>query len=206
MGDPDIQPPGAIRLKGSEVFLFAALGNLFSSAAILRWDGLAWNEIARRPKEGCLECSDTPIDMISLGDDFYYLLFPGIGKWDGTNWVALGSGFGVPNPPPLTGIALSLASNGSELYVGGDFSWAGGKPSSNIALWHIPHALSVSRSENLLRLSWPATGTNFVLQYAKSLAQSNWNDVVQIPVIANNRLIITNEISDNQSFFRLRRR
>ena len=61
-------------------------------------------------------------------------------------------------------------------------------------------------SGNSLTLSWPATGTNFVLEYAKSLTQSNWNELPQVPVIAGNKLIVTNEISTDQTFYRLRRR
>jgi len=206
MGDPDIHLPAAIRLKGSEVFLFGNGGSsVFQPAVISRWDGFTWNQIARFSPEGCLECKADTRDMIILGDDFY-LLMPGLGKWDGTNLVGLGSGSSVPNPPPLSGSVVSLASNGSELFVGGDFSWAGGKPSSNIALWHIPHALSASRSENVLTLSWPATGTNFILESSKSLSQADWAEVPQTPIVNGNKLTVTNEVLSTQKFYRLRRR
>jgi hypothetical protein len=48
-----------------------------------------------------------------------------IAKWDGTNWLALGSG---------TGSSVSaLAVAGNDLYVGGGFTSAGGKASAYLA-------------------------------------------------------------------------
>jgi len=57
-----------------------------------------------------------------------------------------------------------LASTGSELVAVGVFDTAGGNPSTNIALWHIPHELAIQRSGDEVRLSWPETGSNFVLE------------------------------------------
>src|SRR5207253_2783715 len=56
----------------------------------------------------------------------------GIAKWDGVAWSALGSGVthsGLPSP------VYALATSGSNLYVGGIFTSAGGTPANNIALW-----------------------------------------------------------------------
>jgi len=152
--------------------------------------------------------------MLVVGEDFYVCGTFGcfasgspsedIAKWDGTNWACLGSGMALKF---LTNYqAIGLASTGSELFMSGLFaSVGGGTPSSNIALWHIPHALSVSRSENLLTLSWSATGTNFVLESSQSLSQANWVEVLQPPVVIGNKLTVTNEILSSQKFYRLRR-
>jgi len=121
----------------------------------------------------------------------------GVAKWNGQEWEALGSG--------VSG-SLGLASTGSELFVGGDFYIAGQSPSANIALWHIPHALNLERSDDALRLSWPVTGSNFVLEACPSLSRSNWTAVPQAPVVAGRDLIVTNEVCGATRFYRLRRR
>jgi hypothetical protein len=57
-----------------------------------------------------------------------------IAKWDGNNWSALGSGM-----RGLLGsfVAVNaLAVSGSDLYVGGSFTTAGGNPANSIAKWN----------------------------------------------------------------------
>ncbi|MDQ3141494.1 MAG: T9SS type A sorting domain-containing protein [Bacteroidota bacterium] len=52
-----------------------------------------------------------------------------IAAWDGTNWTPLGSG--------VNGVVRALAVHNGVLYVGGQFSSAGGNPNSNhIAAWN----------------------------------------------------------------------
>ena len=41
-------------------------------------------------------------------------------------------------PPGVDGEVYALAVSGTDLYVGGWFTTAGGKPSSNFAIWHLP--------------------------------------------------------------------
>ncbi len=48
-------------------------------------------------------------------------------EWDGSSWSALGSG--------ITGLVLSLAASGSDVYAGGQFSAAGGVSANRIAKW-----------------------------------------------------------------------
>jgi hypothetical protein len=57
----------------------------------------------------------------------------GVAEWDGTNWLALGSGISTPgmNSAPVNG----LGASGPDLYVSGVFHQAGDKPSFNIAHW-----------------------------------------------------------------------
>ena len=49
-------------------------------------------------------------------------------KWNGSAWSALGSG--VDNS------VHALAMSGSDLYVGGDFSAAGGSSANRVAKWN----------------------------------------------------------------------
>jgi hypothetical protein len=55
---------------------------------------------------------------------------PAIAKWDGTKWVALGSG--------LNNVVRGMTANASGLYVAGDFTTAGGKLSHHFGRWMKP--------------------------------------------------------------------
>jgi len=59
-----------------------------------------------------------------------------IAKWDGNSWSALGSGVTAsPDYPYYGGSVNALAVSGTNLYVGGVFTTAGGIPATNIAKW-----------------------------------------------------------------------
>jgi hypothetical protein len=58
-----------------------------------------------------------------------------IAEWNGSTWLALGSGLaGVSDASLLTGV-FALAVSGSDLYAGGNFTTAGGNPANYIAKW-----------------------------------------------------------------------
>jgi hypothetical protein len=83
---------------------------------------------------------------------------------------------------------------------------AGGKLSAYVGLWHIPHSLSIRRVRNAVTLSWPATGTNFLLEACAALGQTNWQAVPQAPSIIDNQCVVTNALGPANEFFRLRRK
>jgi hypothetical protein len=62
----------------------------------------------------------------------------GIAVWDGSSWSALGSGMGGTDYPDVYALALDGSGN---LYAGGQFTTAGGKPSSYIARWSPPRRI-----------------------------------------------------------------
>lgn len=51
-------------------------------------------------------------------------------RWDGTNWIDLGSDVGDARGFQQV---FALLATRESLWVGGRFVWAGGKPSANIA-------------------------------------------------------------------------
>jgi len=220
--------PSAIVASASAVYAYYHLYNSYSSRdefKICRWDGTNWpSGIFGILEAPCFDgCESRAGGMTLNGNDIYIgglfswvrddvpfnkILANSIAEWDETNqrmqfgWVsALGSGLGT-----FLGGSVALLATGSELFVGGRFGTAGGKPSRNIALWHIPHALSASRSGDNLTLSWPGTGTNFVLEASDRLPPTDWSEIYEAPVLAGNQLLVTNSISDATRFYRLRRR
>jgi hypothetical protein len=99
-----------------------------------------------------------------------------------------------------------MASTGTELFAGGGFTGAGGTTSTRIALWHIPHSLSIQRTGSDVTLSWPATGTNFLLEATSDLGAADWQGVSGAPSILNDQCVVTLAPGPGNQFFRLRRR
>ena len=56
-----------------------------------------------------------------------------VARWNGTAWSSLGSG--AANGVDDGVVALAIASNG-DVYVGGDFTRAGGTVAASIARWN----------------------------------------------------------------------
>ena len=178
---------------------FRLAGNL-SATDIARWDGTNWWSIG--DAANWVQAFAPNGKDLFVGGSFLQMsgqLVRGIAKWDGTNWSNLGSGF-------FGGSPVALACTGTELFAGGGFTVAGDKPSASIALWHIPHSLGIERSGDQVLLSWPATGTNFLLEATSDLGVANWQGVSGTPSIVNDQCVVTLPLGPANQFFRLRRR
>ena len=107
---------------------------------LARWDGTNWNPLGAELSEGL----SYPVYGLAVGNNALYAggMFAAAGgavanqvaRWDGTNWSALG--LGIVGKVPVVGRVAALALNGSDLYVGGAFTNAGGVTASNIAKWN----------------------------------------------------------------------
>jgi hypothetical protein len=107
-----------------------------SAGHVAKWNGSAWSTLG----------SGTNNEVYALACDASGNLYAGgnfttaggttvnyVAKWNGVSWSALGSGLVSST---LLGVnALALDGSGN-LYVGGDFSNAGGVPASCIAKWN----------------------------------------------------------------------
>jgi trimeric autotransporter adhesin len=185
---------GSFRLAGS-----------VNATNIARWDGTNW-----WPLGAGIDPVGSVYALALNGSDVYaggYFGSAGgisvndMARWDGVRWWPLGSGIGAH------AAAFALSASGSELFVGGgDITTAGGKPATNLATWHIPHALSVSYAEETMTISWPATGTNLVLEGKGSVADTNWSMVSNPPVVVDGQCRVTQPMDSPARFFRLRRK
>lgn len=109
---------------------------------IVRFDGNSWSALGNQGRDqGAAFFSRS----VHASDGRVYLggLFTGVGgtrasrvaSWDGTNWSPLGSGLKGTNEG--TGTAANvIAVNGSDVYVGGVFTNAGGVSANSIARWN----------------------------------------------------------------------
>ena len=112
---------------------------------IAMWDGFEWSPLAGTIGIGL---NNQPKDMIAFDDGSGTALFVagtftmaggitvnGVAKWDGNDWHALSgpSGTGVNNY--ANSLEVYDDGSGPALYVGGNFTAAGGYPASNLAKW-----------------------------------------------------------------------
>jgi len=193
----------SLAIAGSDLFAggdFRFAGDI-TATNIARWDRTNWARLGNGASGAVTALVPNGKDLYAIGSPFVDgLLVHSVGRWSGTNWFPVGSGV-------IYGGPAAGACNGSELFLGGQFKVAGGdKPSTNVAMWHIPYTLNIARSGNSDVLSWPSPGTNFVVQSATSIAASDWSDLPQAPVILNDECIVTNVATGPSQIYRLRRR
>lgn len=109
--------------------------NGFTATNLVRWDGQTWSGVDSPFGDGA-----TILDLAWNGTSLFASGgwdFPGapvVAKWDGANWSTLGSGIAAA-PGDNPGV-FALAVRGRDVYAGGQFTTAGGKPADNLALWH----------------------------------------------------------------------
>lgn len=118
-----------------------ALADGVSVNRVARWNGSSWSALGGGVQGST--ASTTISSFLLRGGDLYvtgtftnaggiYTL--GLAKWDGTTWSApFGSGLVAS---PGTANATTLALIGNDLYVGGQFAFAGDKPSMFFGRWN----------------------------------------------------------------------
>jgi len=133
-----------IALSGTDVYVggfFISAGGVSGANNIARWDGAnnTWNLV------GGANAINNFVNTIALsGTDVYvggFFISAGgvsgadyIARWNGTTWSGLLSGtFGINSPAVVNTIAIS----GTDVFVGGSFTDAGGvSGANNIARWN----------------------------------------------------------------------
>jgi trimeric autotransporter adhesin len=156
-----------LALAVSSNMLYA--GGAFNSAGnspvncVAQWNGISWSPLGLGIGGGDLagpyvKALAVSGDTLYAGGDFTTAggaSVQSIAQWNGTNWSALGSGlsWGGIDLPNVQALAVS----GTNLYVGGWFTMAGGVPARGIAQWN--------------GSSWSALGSG-VNNYVDALAVS----------------------------------
>lgn len=197
----------ALAVAGGKLYVggnFTRTGDAIDSnvSNIARWDGTNWFTFGRG-------VGFTVRALVVNGAEVYAggtirneargFAAPGIAKWDGANWTPLGSGLSDPN----YGVAMALGLRGADLFTGGIFSIAGGKPAEDLAIWHIPQSLQIALMTGKFLISWPTQAVNYVLQSSTVLSQSAWSAFPQVPQIVNGRYTVMSDLFGESSFFRL---
>jgi hypothetical protein len=132
-------PVNAIAIYDGDVYVggsFTRAGGV-SAKGIARWNGQAWSAVDEGLDGPVFGLATNGIDLYATG--IFHV--PGaagssnIARWNGRTWSALGTGVSFGQ---FQGSGLTIACNDNEVYVGGNFSIAGGKASYGFARWSIP--------------------------------------------------------------------
>ena len=108
---------------------------------IARWNGITFSPLG----QGLVEVGgDAQVRSLAVFNNELYAAGTfdtaggqpafGIARWNGANWSTCGSGLAWP--PAQQGNGRCLLVVGTELWVGGEFTFAGGVPAANIARWN----------------------------------------------------------------------
>lgn len=132
----------ALAWTGSDLIVggsFSLAGGI-NASNVARWDGSQWASLGNGVN-GAVYALAIQGSNVFVGGRFTSaggIAASNIARWNGGQWFPVGGGVGgVVNPfvrirpPPVS--ALTVRAN--ELFVGGDFAWAGGVAATNIAKW-----------------------------------------------------------------------
>ena len=113
---------------------FTVAGGVLASR-VAKYSGGVWSKVGDGFQSSPVFClAMNPAHELYAGGSFIVTgngqLVNGISKFNGTSWVSLGTG--MSSNATVYGINF----NGSDLYVAGDFSTAGGTTANNIAKWN----------------------------------------------------------------------
>ncbi len=116
--------------------LFTIVGNVIAND-IAKWDGTSWTALGSGMNGRVSALAVSGGNVYAGG---YFSTAGGtaascIAEWDGSTWSTVGSGMGG-NCPLSCPAVLALAVSGTSVYVGGNFSTAGGVAATNIAQWN----------------------------------------------------------------------
>jgi hypothetical protein len=134
-GSPEVY---SLAVSGNNLYAggrFTTAGGIAANS-IAKWDGSTWSPLGSGTGGYDVEAMAVSGTNLYVGGFFPTVsgvAANGIAKWDGSTWSALGSG--VSGDPRYTSV-FSVAVSGTNLYVGGDFTNAGGVAVNGTAKWN----------------------------------------------------------------------
>ncbi len=149
-----LQGFGASALPGVYKMAFDANGRLIvggnfnavdgvGASHIAMWNGTNWFAMGKTNK-GLTHFIGGVQSLLSIGSTLYIggifteasdLVVNCIARWNGTNWFALGAGLAGSYTSGTATAARAMLASGTNIYVGGNFTNAGGVAAKGMARW-----------------------------------------------------------------------
>ncbi len=120
---------------------------------VAKWNGTAWSAVPLAPNSGIFSITDMVAHDDGSGPALYAtgnfgtmggVTLNHIGRWNGTNWSALGSGL---LSPALT-VCVFDDGTGPSLFIGGQFALVNGSANSRVAKWNGSQWLALGNGLN----------------------------------------------------------
>ena len=113
---------------------------------IAKWDGSSWTALGEGISGSFASVISLAVfddgtgEALYVGGSFFFAggeVVRNIARWDGSDWLALGTGMEQTGgfQPWVQALAVFDDGGGPALYAGGGFTIAGGVPASRIAKW-----------------------------------------------------------------------
>jgi hypothetical protein len=148
---------------------------------IAKWNGTTWSALGSGVTgTGAGPSGDPTVNSLVMNGTNLYVggsftnaggvYAQGIAVWNGSTWSSFGSGL-YSSAFNTAGFADALVANGNDLYVGGNFTSAGAKPSAFFGHWNSQNDYYPPPHPYLTRESW-LPGNQFLFRLAGTSGES----------------------------------
>jgi hypothetical protein len=203
-------PVSALLLDGGDLIVggdFAKAGDV-AATNLARWNGTGWSPVGDGVT-GRIALAPPPAVRTLLRDGNELLVAgsfvqagevpaSGLAGWNGTNWSAVNSGSTTPVE------IAALARHSEQLFVGGRFQTAGGRPAADFSILHDQPILLIARQGSAIEIAWPGAGPDAFLVSAETLSMPVWRPVTNMVLLPGGEAATIPIRSNGNEFFRLR--
>lgn len=120
----------SIAFSGSDMYVGGSPNIGSGSINVAKWNGTAWSSMGSFAS-GLINTIAFHNGELYVGGSIPSSMFNNIARWNGTSWVGVATG--IDGGTSISERVMALASIGSTLYVGGNYTTAGGQGARNIA-------------------------------------------------------------------------
>jgi trimeric autotransporter adhesin len=130
----------AVAVVNGELYIGGRFNQVDGQSALnlAKWNGSSWSAVGNGT-DGYVYALTAAGSDLYVGGNFARagsVTANGIARWNGSSWSALGSGTRGCSTCSSPGTVYSIAVNGSEVYIGGEFPLIGDLLVNSIARWN----------------------------------------------------------------------